>query len=151
MISHPFEQMLAVLSMICGGILERYPRLRVSFMEAGCSWMPYWLERMDEHYESYGWEAPELTMAPSEYFRRQCAVSCDVYEKGLAYAVGQLGEDCVVFMSDYPHSDGVFPGSVEAIRTRQDLSELAKRKILGGNAVRLLKLSVGQAASAAIV
>jgi predicted TIM-barrel fold metal-dependent hydrolase len=49
--AHPIEQMLAMLSLIGGGVLERHPTLRVAFLEAGCGWVPYWLWRMDEHWE----------------------------------------------------------------------------------------------------
>src|SRR5438874_1711648 len=68
MISHPFEQMLAALSIIAGGVLERFPRLKVAFLESGCGWLPFWLHRMDEHYEKRAHEVPWLTMKPSEYF-----------------------------------------------------------------------------------
>src|SRR5262249_37297570 len=54
-VSHPFEQQLACLSLIAGGVLERFPRLQVAFMESGTGWLPYWLHRIDEHYESLGW------------------------------------------------------------------------------------------------
>ena len=49
--AHPFEQMIAVLCVVVGGLLERFPRLKVAFMEAGAGWVPYWMERLDEHYE----------------------------------------------------------------------------------------------------
>ena len=49
-ISHSFEQMFASMSVIGGGVLERFPSLRVGFFEAGCSWLPYWLARLDDHY-----------------------------------------------------------------------------------------------------
>ena len=47
--AHPFEQMIAVLCVVVGGLLERFPRLKVAFMEAGAGWVPYWMERLDEH------------------------------------------------------------------------------------------------------
>src|SRR5437762_624780 len=76
--SHPVEQMLAVGSFCAGGILERHPRLRVAFLEGNCSWVPFLLWRMDEHWEWIGdVYARDLTMAPSEYFKRQCFVSVE--------------------------------------------------------------------------
>ncbi len=140
MISHTCEIMIASLTIICGGVLERFPGLRVAFMEGGGSWMPYWLERMDDHASRYGWEVPWLRMPPSEYFRRQCVVGCDLGEAGLPYLVERLGAERVAFSSDYPHSDHEFP-SVPLIRDRRDLSDEAKRAILGGNAARLLKIA----------
>lgn len=139
MLSHTVEQMIASLALLVGGVLERFPELRVSFMEGGASWMPYWLERMDEHYERFRWEAPWLRMLPSEYFRRQCVVGCELHEKGLPYVVQSLGADHVAYSSDYPHSDHDFP-SVPCILDRTDLSAEAKRLILGTNAARLLNL-----------
>ena len=76
MAAHPLEQMLASESIIVGGVLERHPKLRVAFLEAGCSWLVYWLWRLDEELEAWGWhEAPELKERPTEYFLRQCFAS----------------------------------------------------------------------------
>src|SRR5713226_610007 len=70
--SQPVTQMLGLGSFLCGGILARHPKLKVAFLEANCSWAPWLLWRMDECYEL---EAdafmPDLTMLPSEYFKRQ--------------------------------------------------------------------------------
>ena len=49
--SHPMEQMVSAVSLIYGGVLERFPGMTVAFLEAGCGWVPFWLERMDDHYE----------------------------------------------------------------------------------------------------
>jgi len=71
--THPMEQMLACMDIIMGGVMERFPRLRCAFLEANCGWLPFWLGRMDEHYEwrePYG-EMTHLAAKPSEYFRRQ--------------------------------------------------------------------------------
>ena len=78
-ISHPFEQMMAMMALICGGVLERHPTLKVGFFEAGCSWAPYWIARLDDHFEHprLGGYMRELTMRPSAYFERQCVVTCD--------------------------------------------------------------------------
>lgn len=56
-VAHPLEQMLACLSFCGDGVLERFPELKVGFMESGCGWLPYWLERMDEHWEHYAFGA----------------------------------------------------------------------------------------------
>ncbi len=49
--THAFEQMIGVMCIVGGGILELYPKLKVAFLEAGAGWVPYWMERLDEHYE----------------------------------------------------------------------------------------------------
>jgi predicted TIM-barrel fold metal-dependent hydrolase len=139
-VSHPFEQMLACLSLICKGVLERFPELKVAFLESGAGWLPYWLWRMDEHYEKLAFQVPWLKMKPSDYFRRQCYASCEPDEPNLGETVRSLGEERVLFASDYPHWDAIFPGAPRALRDRGDLTAEAKRKILGENAAKLLGL-----------
>jgi predicted TIM-barrel fold metal-dependent hydrolase len=104
--SHPLEQMMALLSLIEGGVLERHPALRVGFMESGAGWLPYWLSRLDGEYRQLGWEVSEnVRMKPSDYVRRQCYVSCDPGEPGLEDVLDLLGEDRLLFGSDFPHVD----------------------------------------------
>lgn len=137
-ISHPFEQMLASLSLICKGVLERFPRLKAVFLESGAGWLPYWLWRMDEHFEKLPFQVPWLKMKPSEYFRRQCYISCEPDEDDLRSTVQAVGEERVLFASDYPHWDATFPGAPKAIVDRTDIGLETKKKILGENALRLL-------------
>ena len=80
MIAHPFGQMAVVMDMIAGGVLDRYPRLRVGFFESGLGWIPYWLDRLDEHFEVMGHHTPWLKRLPSEIFRSQCFVSMEADE-----------------------------------------------------------------------
>jgi predicted TIM-barrel fold metal-dependent hydrolase len=139
-ISHPVEQMLASLGMICNGTLERHPELRVVFLESGAGWLPYWLWRMDEHYEVLPFQVPWLKMKPSEYFRRQCYISFEADETRLGQVIESIGAERVVFASDYPHWDATFPGVTDMILNRADLNADTKRKIMGENAAKLLKL-----------
>jgi predicted TIM-barrel fold metal-dependent hydrolase len=138
--SHALEQQIACVALICGGVLERFPRLRLVFLESGVGWVPYWLERMDEHYEAIGDMIPWLKMPPSEYFRRQCFVSAEPDEKDLPYVAATIGADNLVFGSDYPHFDMKFPGAVAAVRDRAELSAEAKQKILCDTPARLYKV-----------
>jgi predicted TIM-barrel fold metal-dependent hydrolase len=138
MVSHPFEQMLACLSLICKGVLERFPHLLVAFLESGAGWLPYWLWRMDEHREILPFQVPWLKLKPSEYFRRQCYVSCEPDEDNLAATVQAVGEDRILFASDYPHWDAIFPGATKAILDNDGISPSAKKKIMSGNAQKLL-------------
>jgi predicted TIM-barrel fold metal-dependent hydrolase len=139
-VSHPFEQMLASLSLICKGTLEKHPELQVVFLESGAGWLPYWLWRMDEHYEILPFQVSWLKMKPSDYFRRQCYVSCEPEEDRLGEAVQAIGAERVLFASDYPHWDAKLSGAPQEIIERSDLSREAKRKIMGENAARLLHL-----------
>ena len=139
-VSHPFEQMLASLSLICRGALERHPELQVVFLESGAGWLPYWLWRMDEHYEILPFQVPWLKKKPSEYFRRQCFISFEADETRLGDVISSVGADRVVFASDYPHWDATFPGVTDMILGREDLNAETKTKIMGENAARLLRL-----------
>src|ERR1700761_3825624 len=69
MVSHPFEQMMGLMSLICGGVLERHPGLNVMISECGVGWAPYWLDRMDDHQNHWGHASLSLPMKPGEYFR----------------------------------------------------------------------------------
>ena len=140
MISHAFEQQMGLLSLICGGVLERHPGLRVLIVEAGVGWVPYWMERMDHHMEEWGHASAPLDLKPSEYFARQCFVSADAEETLLPFVAAAIGDENICFSTDYPHPDHEFEGIVAQLTSRTDLSEESKKKILGGNATRLLGL-----------
>jgi predicted TIM-barrel fold metal-dependent hydrolase len=139
-VSHPVEQMLASLGLICKGTLERHPELQVAFLESGAGWLPYWLWRMDEHYEILRFQVPWLRMKPSEYFRRQCYTSFEPDESRLGEVISSIGADRVLFASDYPHWDAKLSGSPRAVMERPDLDSETQLKIMGGNAARLLRL-----------
>ncbi len=134
----PMDIMLGATALLGGGVLERFPRLRVALLEAGCGWFPSFVERLDEHFEKRPGEMPGLSRPPSSFVTDgQVVVSCEPEEHGIAYAVERLGAGAVVYASDYPHWDAEFPGSVAAIRDRDDLDRGARRAILGGNARRV--------------
>ena len=140
--AQPMTQMLAVGSFCGGGILERHPELRVAFLEANCSWLPWLLWRLDEGYER---EAdifvPELNMAPTDYFKRQCWVSVEPDETPARYTIAELGADQIVFSTDYPHGDSRWPDSVDAF-LELPLSDEEKRKILWDNCARFYAMEV---------
>lgn len=140
LITHPVEQQLGSLALICGGVLERFPRLRTVFLEAGGGWIAYWLERMDRDYDKLGFLVPELKRKPSEYFTRQCWICFEPDEKTLGMVAQLIGEERIIWASDYPHFDAE-TDCVAAITGRTDLTDSAKRKILGENAARLYNLS----------
>jgi predicted TIM-barrel fold metal-dependent hydrolase len=138
---HPVEQMLAVGSFCGGGILERHPNLRVAFLEGNCSWLPFLLWRLDEHWERQGdVYAPELKMPPSEYFKRQGFASVECDEAPVKYVIDYLGDDRLVFSTDFPHGDSKFPKAVESFLTLP-IAEESKRKILWDNCAAYYGLS----------
>ncbi len=146
-LSHPIEQMLALLSLIEGGVLERHPQLRVGIIEAGCGWLPYWLWRLDTRYEHGGWEVAEhVRMKPSDYFRRQCFISCEASEPGLEDVVRMLGEGVLLYGSDYPHSDHGPYVRRDAERLAERLSAPVARRILVDNPERFYGARAARAA-----
>jgi uncharacterized protein len=140
-VSHAFEQMLACAQLMVFGVLEHHPDLRFVFLEAGGGWAPYWLYRLDEQMHGFGGFCPELRRPPSEYFARQCWVSFEIDEPTLPALAPFIGEDRIVWGSDYPHHDATFPGAVKALReVIEPMSGDARAKILGANAAALYRL-----------
>ncbi len=145
--AQPFEQMMGLGSFVAGGILARHPKLKVAFLEANCSWVPWLLWRMDEGYEREGDVfMPELAMAPSDYFKRQCWVSVEPDETPARHMIAELGSDQLVFSTDYPHGDSRYPAAVDYF-LKLPLSEEDKRKILWDNCARFY--SINEAPNAA--
>jgi predicted TIM-barrel fold metal-dependent hydrolase len=140
MMAHPFEAMTAMMSMIWYGVYERFPRLRVVHVEADAGWLPYWLQRMEQHWEFSGnAEHDYLTMPPTAYFKRNVVVACRGDEMTLPSVVALVGDDNVVFNTDYPHPDGTWPWGMERLEA-QPIPETAKRKIMWDNAARAFGL-----------
>ncbi|NET57935.1 MAG: amidohydrolase [Symploca sp. SIO2E6] len=105
--SVPMEHQLALIALIEGGVLERYPRLRFAFLESGCGWLPYWMWRLDREYEDLQWEMGDrLTMKPSEYIRRQVYIAVEPSEAHyISQIIDLIGSDRLLIGSDYPHID----------------------------------------------
>jgi predicted TIM-barrel fold metal-dependent hydrolase len=136
--SHPMEQMMALLSLIEAGVLERHPDLRVAFMEAGCGWLPYWLWRLDHvEYENLAWEVSDnVRMKPSDYFRRQCFIACEPSEPGLEEVVRHVGAGCLIYGSDYPHVDHTPAVSAEVEMLVSRLGRYDASRVLWENPLR---------------
>src|SRR5262249_17071072 len=140
--SHPFQQQVAMGDLSLGGVLERYPRLKVVFLEAGVGWMPWFIDRLDEAYESVreDWIADRDTLArrPSEYLLSgNCWFSCEPDEPNLSVMVDALGDSQAIYASDYPHFDCDFPDSVAELVEDSGLRGHALENVAGRNAGRL--------------
>ena len=137
-VEFPFDIMFAATNLICGGVLERFSRLRVALLEAGAGWAPFLVHRLDEHYEKRPGEMPAIRMEPSMYLADgRLVISCEA-EPDLGHTVDRLGDHVVAYASDYPHWDCEFPDSVTKIVQRDDLGRDAKRMVLADNARRVL-------------
>ena len=139
---HPFEQMIALAVILGEGLLDRFPKLRFVFLEAGCGWLPYWLDRLNQHQEVLGIQVPALKERPSMLLRRgRLFFSCEADETELAHVVEVVGDDSIVFASDYSHFDSRFPGASKPIIDHPKLSGRSKQKILSENSRRLYPLA----------
>jgi predicted TIM-barrel fold metal-dependent hydrolase len=135
--SHPMEQMMALLALIEGGVLERHPQLRIGFLESGCGWLPYWLWRLDEEYQVTPWEVKDrVRLMPSEYFRRQCFIAVDPSEPYLSQLIDYIGSDNIIFGSDYPHMDHKPDIVSQIVQLEKDLAKETVEKILAYNPTR---------------
>jgi predicted TIM-barrel fold metal-dependent hydrolase len=134
--------MAAMMDVIAGGVLDRFPRLRVGFFESGLGWIPYWLDRLDEHFHTMGHHAPALRREPSEIFREQCFVSMEADElTGLRWMLEKDLLPCILWGSDYPHFDSTYPGAYAAAQETFDAaSPDAAQKIVCDNPRRFMAL-----------
>jgi predicted TIM-barrel fold metal-dependent hydrolase len=134
------ENMLAMVDMICGGVLERHPRLKVAFLECYCGWASFWLHRMDKAVEKGRSSPIKNKLKPSEYFQRQCWISTES-EKELAMIMALLGDDRIVYSTDYPHGDSDYPHAVDEFLELEGVAPETKKKILWDNCARLYNLA----------
>jgi predicted TIM-barrel fold metal-dependent hydrolase len=116
-VAHTFEMMAAATSLIMCGVCDRFPRLRIGFLESGGGWMAGWLDRMDRHFDDMGMNDMAIKTRPSEMFHRQCFISFEPVEKTLPMLADYLGSDHILWATDYPHLDGFWnaPGMIKAM------------------------------------
>jgi hypothetical protein len=116
-ISNPVDVMSSICFLTSGGVCERFPNLKLIFLEANGGWLVPWLERLDHHAKKFAWDVPWLKMLPSEYFRRQCWISFDPDEAMLGFTARSplVGADRIIWASDYPHPDAKFPGVTDEL------------------------------------
>lgn len=125
-----------LMEIIYGGVLETYPEINVVIAESGIGWIPYILERMDAEWEDQ-YQDLTLTMKPSEYWRRQCKATYQSDKVGIRM-LDILGDDNIMWGSDYPHMDGVWPDSQEFIKNELGhLPAESRKKIICDNAAKL--------------
>ena len=123
-------------SIIFSGACDRYPDFKFVLGESGVTWLPHVLNRMDEQYKERYYHL-NLSLMPSEFWRRQGYTTYQ-HELCLAEILPLVGEDNVLWGSDYPHPDGIWPDSREIIA--QDLAGVSadvQRKLTRDNAGKL--------------
>ena len=139
--AHQIEAQMAFLSLLEGGVFERFPTLRIAFLEAGCGWLPAWLWRLDEHCYLTAREeiSDRINMKPSDYFRRQCWIGFELDEPNLQQVAQCIGADKLLYGSDFPHPDHLHYGG-PAQQLAETFSEVELEKILCTNAKTFLGL-----------
>lgn len=139
-IGFPFENMITLGHFMYSGLLDRFPNLRLLVLEANAGWVPFWLNRLEKYCEgrqSVFFDEYPLKCTPQEYFKRQCAVAADADEPSIKYVVDYIGDDNIVFNTDYPHPDAPATAEPLANMMEQPLSDESKRKILWDNSVKI--------------
>ncbi len=137
--AHPWCGMRNMAALIGSGMMDRYPKLRIGTLEAGHGWLPFWMRRLDEHAETIRAALPELKQKPSEYVMSgRYFQSIEIPEGAdMTNAVADLvGDDVLMYASDYPHGESHFPESVK-LTLAWDMKEERRRKLMWDNAVRL--------------
>lgn len=133
-----------VVNLCTSGALERFPGLRFATIEANAGWLAWLLEAMDEGYRKHHmWVSPKLKQLPGELYRQHGFAS--VCEDQAAYDLCEKHRltDNLMFANDYPHHEGSWPHSAQTIERRMGaLQETTRRKILGLNAARFLKIDI---------
>ncbi len=129
--AHPVSLMIQFSSMANGRVFERFPRMKVAFLEGGCGWMPFAMERIDRQNQRSG-----RKLASEQVRDYPVYVHAELDEAALPYAVSVIGEDRFIFASDYPHQGPTsepVAQEIDAFVRRADLSAAAKRKLLCDN------------------
>jgi predicted TIM-barrel fold metal-dependent hydrolase len=132
--------LINILAAVIGSaVLERYPRIRIAFGESGIGWLAYALDRMDFEWEDR-FRDLGLTMRPSDYWRRQCKATFQFDRIGTKL-IEDIGVETLMWGSDYPHGDGVWPESSRYIAEQfGHLPAEVTRKIVCENAGRFYGL-----------
>jgi uncharacterized protein len=131
---------IPLMAIIFTGVLEHHPGLRMVIGESGIGWIPYILDHMDLEWEDQ-FKDLDLKMKPSDYWRRQCYATYQSDRIGIKL-LDEIGEDNIMWGSDFPHPDGIWPDSQEYIqRELGHLPATTRHKIVCGNAAMLYGFS----------
>ncbi|MCE2466039.1 MAG: amidohydrolase [Dehalococcoidia bacterium] len=156
-LGHSFGMMIAFGAMMYNGVFDRFPGIRVAFLEGGVGWLPFCIERFERMHETRKEIAirKEELMGPADdesiadYIRkhvkaRRIFIGCEGHEPTLAHAVAEVGNEPFFFSSDFPHEvDEKFcRHEISEIREQDGLSDTDKEAILHRNAAVFYNLSV---------
>jgi len=157
-LGHPFGIMAQAAGMLSYGVFDRFPKLRVGFLEGGATWVPFFMDRLDRSYphhlqvdvdgEFLPSSKPDVTA--SEYFRRHVKagrifVGFDCDDRGLGFAVKEAGNEPFLFATDFPHESFSAEScrkEIDELLARADLTQADKEAILATNAKRFYGIGI---------
>jgi len=133
--------LMAFYAFTGGGILDRFPRLKLGFLEAGCEWVPYLVQRMDHYFDSEAGKGRRLPQRRASDYLRDCKIylTAEAEERYLPRVLEFVGEERIMVSADMPHGEGRDNAAGE-IEERSDLSEAQKRLLLHDNAASFYSL-----------
>src|SRR6202008_555295 len=143
-ISFVYYNIIHMTNWIMNGLPERFPRLKLVWIESGLAWLPFMMQRLDNEFMMRSSEAPALKRLPSDYIRDMFFTSQPM-ERSADDAVLEItmrmmkADTQLMYSSDYPHWDFDLPSTIYDLPF---LSDTAKRNILGGNAIRFFGLKL---------
>jgi predicted TIM-barrel fold metal-dependent hydrolase len=130
---------------IFSGVLQRNPNLKLVYSEGQIGWIPFFLERADDIWETHrGWslDLDAVPEPPSTYYYRQ-VYGCFFKDFHGVESIGRVGVDNVTFETDYPHADSTWPDTKALAEDMfRDLDAESTRKVVRGNAIELLGLDL---------
>ncbi len=127
---------------ILGGVLERFPGLRLVFVEPGLGWVAWWLDNIDDLVIRQHYEAPAISLRPSDYFHRQIHLTFMEEERSVQTLRDRIGVDNIMWASDYPHPPTTWPNSQASLaRQFAGVPDADRRKIVCDNATRVWNLA----------
>jgi predicted TIM-barrel fold metal-dependent hydrolase len=133
------DTMEVLVSMLASGACERFPDFNFVLGESGVTWLPYVFDRLDTEYHDRA-RALGFKMKPSDYFRRQGYVTYQ-QDKFLEPIVPLIGEDRIMWGSDYPHPDSLWPDSHKILADNlAKFSKSTQRKIVHDNVAKLYNI-----------
>lgn len=142
-VSHPWQQMINLTSLIIQGVPEKFPDLNHVFVESGLGWVPYMMARMNREYGQRRSDAPLLQKSPEEYVRENCYFATQPFEEyndptNNVKTMEMVGTDNIVFSTDHPHFDFDNPTAVDKFYRK--FSEEERKQMLHGNAIEAFDL-----------
>ena len=129
----------ALAAMVVDRLFERFPRLKMVSVEAGCGYAAYLMDRLDEKHAAFHAIAP-MPLKPSEYIRRNCYFVAEPEERTIGAMLDLVGEDRILWGSDYPHVDSTLAAPDLIRASVSQLSPARQAAVLGENARKVFGL-----------